>query len=367
MLLEKLFEPVVRDELGEALTEAPTLLTAQPGIDAGRLAVVAAGRPAVFLDPRYAGTEASLRIDLARAALRALLGREHDMGSPTRLDAGARIRLAEAFGAQAAAVINLAGGAVEEDLSFDEILRGLPSNALLVVEHAHLLAQPWAGRALWSLRGRAEDRDGLQLALVTRPWHTDLLLGADAAFFGFARQVEITPPGPAQWARALASLNRPVAPADLEWLLERADGNVDAALDAFASDGRNVRRGWRNVVGARGQVVELALSAASAIHPLGPRLLQSVAADRAPYSAVPAKPARIAHALRILRDADLIYQPAPRLWRLADPALSEALRRRERHRRDADDVPVQPARDAGEGTPAQELSAGAQPTPATPK
>jgi hypothetical protein len=69
------------------------------------------------------------------------------------------------------------------------------------------------------------------------------------------------------------------------------------------------------------------LEAARAAHPLGPRLLVAVARGEPPYPAVPdAKPARVAHALRRLRDHDLAYQPEPRTWRLADPALATALR-----------------------------------------
>ena len=348
MLLEKLFEPLVRNQLGEALAEAPTVVTAQPGIDASRLAVIAAGRPTMFVDARNGGTEAGLRIDLARAALRVLLEPDHDIKSIARLDTRARMRLAEAFGAHAEGVMNLASSVLSDDLSFDDLVGGLPSDALLVFDHAHVMAQPWAERALWSLRGRAQEQVGPQLALVTRPWHSESLIGSEAAFFGFARLVDVAPPGPAQWARALGTIDRSVAPVDLEWLLERADGNVAVVIEAFASDSRNVRRGWRNVVAAREHVVDSALSVASAVHPLGARLLHSVAADRAPYGAVPAKPARIAHALRLLRDAELVYQPAPRRWRLTDPALSEALRRHERRGRKFGDS-VWTARPAVEG------------------
>lgn len=338
MLLEALFTPVLRGEIAEALAGGPTVITVRPAIDGARLAVLAVDQPAMFVDARLAATEAGLRIDLARSVLRVLLERDQDFQSAIRLDTPARSRLGEAYGPHAGAVLNIATGDLTDDVSFDELVRGLPADTLLVVDHAHLLAQPWAGRALWALRGRVEESDAPRLALVTRPWHTLSLTGPEAALFGFARIIELVPPTPSDWAGALANEGRPMLPADLEWLLERAEGNVTVALAAFASGGRDVRRGWRDVVAARDQVVDLALSTAAATHPLGPRLLLSVANDEAPYAAVPAKPARIAHALRLLRDAELVYQPAPRRWRLVDPALGEAMRGRERGRRSIPDL-----------------------------
>ncbi|MCA1681301.1 MAG: hypothetical protein LC777_21325 [Actinobacteria bacterium] len=120
---------------------------------------------------------------------------------------------------------------------------------------------------------------------------------------------------------------RPLHPDDLRWLTDLTAGDPDVTLEALRNDAKNTRRGWRACVQARQVILDVVLEAARAAHPLGPRLLVAVARGEPPYPAVPdAKPARIAHALRRLRDHDLVYQPKARTWRLADPALAAALR-----------------------------------------
>jgi hypothetical protein len=120
-----------------------------------------------------------------------------------------------------------------------------------------------------------------------------------------------------------------VSPHDLRWLTDQAGGNPDVTLEALRNDAKDVRRGWRACVDARRVVLDVVLDAARAAHQLGPRLLVVVARGEAPYPAVPdAKPARVARALRRLRDHDFVYQPEARTWRLADPALAAALRER---------------------------------------
>jgi hypothetical protein len=117
-----------------------------------------------------------------------------------------------------------------------------------------------------------------------------------------------------------------VHPHDLRWLTDQTAGSPDVTLEALRHDAKNVGRGWSACVDARRVVLDVVLDAARAAHPLGPRLLVAIARGEAPYPAVPgAQPARIAHALRRLRDRDLIYQPEARTWRLADPALAASL------------------------------------------
>jgi hypothetical protein len=204
----------------------------------------------------------------------------------------------------------------------------VPEWALLVVHDAHLLGERWAGRALWSLRARAAEAAPPGMLLLTRPWRTGMT-DPEAAFFGFARRLELPVPTEADWARALSQAGRAVHPHDLRWLTEQTVGDPDVTLEALRNDAKNVRRGWRTCVDARRVVLDVVLDAARAAHPLGPRLLFAVARGQPPYAAVPdAKPARVAHALRRLRDHDLVYQPEARTWRLADPALAAALRER---------------------------------------
>lgn len=317
------------EELRTAVAEGPVVLDARSrGLAEATVRDLAHERRPIAIDPRGAGTIGGLRVDLARALLAALLERRETGDELVLLDTPGRLALGRAFGPRAEEALSLAAGSVESSLSFDDLLAAVPESALLVVHDAHLLAERWAGRALWSLRARAAEAAPPWMLLLTRPLQTGLT-DPVAAFFGFARRLELPAPTEAAWARALNDANRPVQPQDLRWLTEQTAGNPDVTLEALRSDAKDMRRGWRACVDARHVVLDIVLDAARAAHPLGPRLLVAVARGEAPYPAVPdAKPARVAHALRRLRDHDLIYQPAARTWRLVDPALAAAIRQR---------------------------------------
>ena len=317
------------EELRAATAEGPVVLdTRSRGLAKAAVRDVAPERPLIAIDPRGAGTIGGLRIDLARALLSVLLERDEISGERVLLDTPGRLALGRAFGPRAEEALSLAAGSLESSLSLDDLLAAVPESALLVVHDAHLLSEAWAGRALWSLRARAADAGPPWVLLLIRPWQTGLT-GSEAAFYGFARRLELPAPSEADWARGLDEAGRPAEPHDLRWLTDQTLGHPDVTLEALRNDARDVRRGWRACVDARRVVLEVVLDAARAAHPLGPRLLVAVARGEPPYPAVPdAKPARVAHALRRLRDHDLVYQPEPRTWRLADPALAAALRER---------------------------------------
>ena len=317
------------EELRTAVAEGPVVLeTRSRGLAEAAVRDLAPGRPPIAIDPRGAGTSGGLRVDLARALLAILLGRDDIEAKRVLLDAPGRLALGRAFGPRAEEALSLAAGSLESSLSLDDLLSAVPESALLVVHDAHLLGEPWAGRALWSLRAQAAEAAPPWVLLLTRPWQTGLT-DPEAAFFGFARRLELPVPTEADWARALSEAGRAMHPDDLRWLTDQTVGHPDVILEALRNDARNVRRGWRACVDARRVVLDVILDAARAAHPLGPRLLVAVASGQPPYPAVPdAKSARIAHALRRLRDHDFVYQPEERTWRLADPALAAALRER---------------------------------------
>jgi hypothetical protein len=315
------------EELRTAVAEGPVVLaTRSRGLAEAAVRNLAPERPLIAIDPRGAGTIGGLRVDLARALLAVLLERDDIEAERVLLDTPGRLALGRAFGPRAEEVLSLATGSLQSSLSLDDLLSAVPESALLVVQDAHLLGERWAGRALWSLRVRAAEAAPPWFLLLTRLWQTGLT-DREAAFFGFARRLELPVPKEADWARALSEAGRAVHPDDLRWLTDQTAGNPDVALEALRNDARNVRRGWRACVDARRVVLDVVLDAARAAHPLGPRLLVAVARGEPPYPAVPdAKPARVAHALRRLRDHDLVYQPEARTWRLTDPALAAALR-----------------------------------------
>jgi len=317
------------EELRTAVAEGPVVLdTRSRGLAEAAVRDLPPERPLIAIDPRGAGTSGGLRIDLARALLAVLLEHNDIEAERVLLDSPGRLALGRAFGPRAEGALSLADGSLESSVSLDDLLSAVPESALLVVHDAHLLAEPWAGRALWSLRARAAEAAPPGMLLLTLPWQTGLT-GPEAAFFGFARRLELPPPTQADWGRALSEAGRPVLPRDLQWLIDQTAGHPDVTLEALRNDAKNVRRGWRACVDARRVILDVVLDAARAAHSLGPRLLVAVARAEPPYPAAPdAKPARVAHALRRLRDHDLVYQPEARSWRLADPALAAALRER---------------------------------------
>jgi hypothetical protein len=315
------------EELRSAVAEGPVVLeTHSRGLAEAAVSRLAPKRPLIAIDPRGAGTTGGLRVDVARALLAILLERDDIEAKRVLLDTRDRLAIGRAFGPRAEEALSLAAGSLESSVSLDDLLSAVPESALLVVHDAHLLGEPWARRALWSLRARAAEAAPPWMLLLTRPWQTGLT-DREAAFFGFARRLELPVPKEADWARALSEAGSAVHPDDLRWLTDQTVGNPDVTVEALRNDARNVRRGWRACVGARRGVLDLVLNAARAAHPFGPRLLVAVARGEPPYPAVPdAKPARVAHALRRLRDHGFVYQPAPRTWRLADAALAAALR-----------------------------------------
>ncbi len=328
-MLELPVSPQALEELRAAVAEGPVVLaTRSRGLAEAAVHELAPDRPLIAIDPRGAGTIGGLRIDLARALLALLLERDEINEERLLLDTTGRLALGRAFGPRAEEALSLAAGSLQSSLSLDDLLSAVPESAMLVVHDAHLPGERWTGRALWSLRARAAEAAPPWMLLLTRPWHTGLT-DREAAFFGFARRLELPAPTEAAWARALDEADRPVQPHDLRWLTDQTLGHPDVTLEVLRNDARNVRRGWRACVDARRVVLDVVLDAARAAHPLGPRLLIAIARGEPPYPAVPdAKPARVAHALRRLRDHDLVYQPEARTWSLADPALAAALRER---------------------------------------
>lgn len=320
-LTAQLHPAAVRDELVGAIDEGPVVLAAQPG--AGEIALLAAvvGRDVIRVDARTAGNQYGLLVDITRAIV-ARLAPGSEIGQHASAVAPQdRLALAERFGAQADDAIGAAMGLPNEGWSLDVALRGL-EGAVLVVEHSHLLTQKWAQRALWALRGHAADR-GVEIVLATRPWHADRLLSEDAAFFGFARRVELD-----AWVRAEAAEAHLPGP-DMRLLLQRTSGQIAAIAEVLAAQrpGDSVEDAYAQTIADRVGVASALLSSAQAITPLGGRLLLAIAHDLPPYrEATRAVPARVAGALNALRDADLIFSPEPRRWTLADQLTAVALR-----------------------------------------
>ena len=191
---------------------------------------------------------------------------------------------------------------------------------VVAITNAHRLAEP----PLWDLRHLA-NKEVIRAAATTHREHLDRLFGPRGPLHGNATVVELPQLDPRAWAQRFPE---PVHPADLEWLLARTRGRAASTLEvlSFRESKRSIRSAWARAVTARRPEAESVLNLASGVHVYGPHLLIAIANGRAPYSAIPNAPSqRVARALAKLRDMDLIEQPVPRTWQIADPILHGAL------------------------------------------
>ncbi|MEA2406249.1 MAG: hypothetical protein QOE69_368, partial [Thermoleophilaceae bacterium] len=237
--------------------------------------------------------------------------------------------LAEAFGARSADALALVQGNVGIQLPLADIFAALPSHAALIVHDAHLLTdEAWAGRALWALRARMQRPDPPGLVLLSRPWHTEPLVGLDGPFFGFARLIGLPIPSADDWAMATDYTIKPEA---LNWLLRQTRGvprTTLAVLEQLPPSDREERTqaeleaAWLAHARDAGEAAAAVRGLVRGLHRFAPRLLRAIAAGEPVYPSVPgARPDAIAKALGRMRDHDVIYQPGPRRWLVADPAL----------------------------------------------
>jgi hypothetical protein len=299
--------------IADALEEGPLILSGLPG--SGREPVVrelSVGGPIVEVRPREAATLAGLKLDM----LNAVIGAFATVPDPTPRDFNRFV--ATAFGRRARDVLTGLERGDPSGLSIAEILAGLPPNATVIVHDAHLLPA-LSDRALWALRARAHDPDSPRLALLTREWHRAGLVGPDAAFFGFGEVRDLPIPHMLRWLDV-----QPAAADQLDWLLEQTRGLPRATFAVLdrATRGADLSAAWRAHVHNSGRVADEVRKLAHGLHPYAPRLLTAIAAEDRVYRSVPeARTDAIAAALRVMRDHDLIYQPRPRRWLVADPAL----------------------------------------------
>lgn len=307
----------------DALDAGPVVLSGVPGSGrAGLARDLEPGRPILELDPLRAGTAEGLRVDLLRAVLDLLerLGRD---SSPTQ---SFEVLVTQAFGANARAALAAAERHEGASLSLAEILEAVPQLATMVVRDAHLMTEDWAKNALWAVRARCQRESAPRVVLLTRPWRLDGLVGPDAPFFGFAKVFDLADPDLAQW---MDRLRGALPSSDLEWLVVQTRGlprPTLAVLERVRDESSDVRSAWAAEVAAARPAAWWVVRLARGLHLYGPRLIGAIAANDPVYPAVPgARSDTVATALKTMRDHDLIYQPAPRRWVIADPALTPHL------------------------------------------
>lgn len=310
----ELYGGTARD-VAEALETGPLILSGLPG--SGRAPLVhelARDVPVIEVRPRRAGTLAGLKLDLLNEILEASAAFAE---ATTRQDFARLVAIK--FGPRAAEVLATVERGEASELSMREILAGLPARATVVVHDAHLLPA-LSDNFLWALKGQAQAPNGPWVALLTREWHRSRLLGADAPFFGFGRAVDLPVPALEQWSRS----GWRVDDRDFAWLFAQTRGLPRVMLAVLERVGSGITppAAWQVHVSESERVADEVLRLAYGLHPYGPRLLAAIATEDRVYRSVPeARSDAVATALRVLRDHDLVYQPRPRKWVVADPAL----------------------------------------------
>ena len=326
--------------LDRRLAQRPVLLVGPVGSGSCEVAVEAARRAAfnVILDAAVAGEdyEALVAMAVRQTASQVIAELARKSGaSPfdlARIEDDtpqadqARLHLANHFGPDLSEVVAIIRGESPEGWSLERALAtgALPRGSRVVVLQAHRL-QPES--AVWELRQIANEAP-FQIMLTTRPAHATQLAGPRGAIFGSVHTAELTPPSPGRWQKVLAEHGMQLAPADLEWLLQRTRGRTRTTLSVLeaATESTPIRTTWHRAVHDNlvrsGDVLRLS----AAIHPYAPRLLKAIASGKPPYRAIENAPSqRVARTLSRLRDLDLIEQPAPRRWEIADPLLAAAI------------------------------------------
>ncbi len=310
--------------LERALGRGTAILLAHVG-DGEHQLIAQLKRPIVTIDATLYPDRTSLCFELLRAAVESLLAPSPESVLSEAGPSGdsARLALAEAYGERTEHVVELlergtppAQGQMR--LSIHEALAGLQDDVALVTFDAHRLDTSVG----WELRELQRP-----LLLVTRPGHHSTLAGTDAPFYGDAQTITLSTPNPAAWTSALATIGLHVPPTDLEWLLDRSRGRVATTIDVLeiiASE-RSPRTAWHQAVRRSLPRAHDILALAREIHAYAPTLLLAIAEGRQPYKTLPAAPsARVALALRKMRALDILEQPAPRTWQIADPLIEHA-------------------------------------------
>jgi hypothetical protein len=328
---EDVYEPELLETIEGRLRERPVLLVGPVGSGSRALALALARRAAVnvVLDSGAAGgAYERLVADALRQIVAALVAplEVARLGEDSGRAAQARLLVANRFGPDTEEVIAISQGASAAGWYLERALSlgALPADSRVVVLEAHRLRSE---SALWELRQIANEAP-FEILLSTRPAHAVKFTGPEGAVFGNVWTVELPRPSVARWAKVLAEHERSLHPNDLEWLLERTRGRPATTIGVLEHQEKriSIRTAWRRAVRANMARAEDVRRLAGALHPYAPELLQAVALGEPPYSAIKGASSQVvARALARLRDLDLIEQPRPRQWQIADPLLSAAL------------------------------------------
>ena len=337
---QDVYEPELLHALERRLGERPVLLVGAIGSGSRQIARIVAQRAEmhVILSPGAAGGDyEALVSDALRQIVLQIITKTAERLGVEQLDisrlmedtthaAQVRLHLVNRFGPDTETVIAISQGAPATGWHLEQALSlgALPEDSRVVLLEAHQLTP---GSAMWELRQIANEVP-FQILLCTRPAHTAKLAGPESAVYGNVSTIKLSPSSIDRWAKVLTEHGRPLHPSDLEWLLHRTRGRPTTTISVLERQEKpnSIRTTWHHAVRANVARADDVRRLAGAIHPYAPRLLQAIVHGEPPYGVIAhASSQRVARALARLRDLDLIEQPQPRRWEIADPLLAAAL------------------------------------------
>lgn len=320
--------------LREHVDSEPVILSATAGMGEDELArSLLADTVGYTLDPQIVGGDVALLVArITRNVIEQAASLPIDaLDEPTSETKQAYLEVVRQYGAQFGDALAVARGEPRSGWSLTDALAlgDRRERPLIVARNTRQLPQS----ALWELRDLVGG-GAIRLLLLSRPGHEDQLLSTAAPFFGMGVKIGMPPLSLAHWAAKLPHIGADILRALLEATRYRTAAALEVAEEVEHSprDHRTaLGDGWISVIARRRERAYELLRVAAAIHELAPRLLLILAHGRAPYSELShERPGRVSLALRRLREYELIEQPRPRTWQIADPLLSGAFARLER-------------------------------------
>jgi hypothetical protein len=318
----------LRDLLLERLELEPVILGARIGMGGDLLArAIVRDTGGFTLDPVAGGGDRQLLVEnLTREIIQSIQELPVEaLAHAGRAAEQARVAVANHYGKDLGLALSAAAGGGTED-TIDEwtIARALgpePQGTLLAVRDAHRLPNA----TLWELRDLSSA--GMHLLLLTTPEHREQMHAREAPFYGMSSYLEMpTIPLP-NWT---ARLSPDIHPELLGELLRQTRFRTAITLEILERHEQHptpdLGSAWFYAVNSRKDEARAVLAISRGIHELAPRLLVALARDEAPYARTSERSDRIALALRRLRENDLVEQPEPRQWQIADPLLGAAIR-----------------------------------------
>ena len=219
-------------------------------------------------------------------------------------------------------------------------------NALTNIAHGHIDLAIWVDhlqepgltsrhpvnvdRLLWQIRAIQQQVD-LQVILSGNRSASRMAHEAQRAFYGDGEWITIQRPTVRAWHQVAAAVLPQISAAWTAMLIDLTDGHPATTLGALASQvlrpADDPQALWSEFVALQVGLTARSMQHARSLHRLGGELLERIARGEGPYQERLGLPAKdILKVVDRLHHAGLIWQPAPRRWKVTNPVVAVHLR-----------------------------------------